>query len=363
MYLKSPARVAIIFALLATVGACSKKADQEQAPAVQAAIVPPPPAMPADVAAPSPDVEMKTQTPKPSYAIEEKRKELEEKSSPEATEPGTKVTAGGVDRSAQLTSGAISYTDGERKFIRTANMNFRVKDVYLSANAIEDVVAHLNGFVTQNNIASQVQATQRRPLANGKLMEISQYTVRGELIVRVPSPKTQEFLRLIADQIAFLDQRNFSAHDAQFDMLRKQLEYARNEETQEELGQASREGGKLAQRVDAINSRNETKATRDEARVQKKEFEDQVAFSTVNFTIYQSPNIVETEVKDVDAIFIQERPGFLTRLAAACHAGWDNLLDHVIDSMEFWPFWIVLLSVAILLIRVRQRRRIARAVK
>lgn len=361
MYLKSPARAAIFIAMLAIVGACSKKADPAQPAAVQATIVPPPPPpMEAQVeVAPVSNMAMAPPPEKPASPAAETR----EKMSADAIEPGTRVTAAGVDRSAQLTSGAITYTDSERKFIRTANMNFRVKDVYLSANAIEDVVAHLNGFVTQNNIASQVQATQRRPIGNGKLMEVSQYTVHGELIVRVPSPKTQEFLRLIAGQIAFLDQRNFSAHDAQFDMLRKQLEYARNEETQEELGQAAREGGKLPQKVEAINARNESKATRDEAKIQKKEFDDQVAFSTVNFTIYQLPNIVETEVKDVDVIFLQNRPGFFTRVAEACHAGWDRLLDHVIDIVEYWPFWIIIAAIAILFMRLRQRRRAARAVK
>jgi len=349
MLLKFPVRAVVCVAMLALAVACSKKSDSEPAAAKGPVVSEPVPAAPP----------MLTQAPAPDAAkarnaapFEEKRKEMADK----ALEPGTTASATGVDRSAQLRSGALTYTDSERKFIRTASMNFRVKDVYQSANAIEDVVAGLGGFVVQNNIASRVQGSQRRPIGDGKLMELTEYTVQGDLIVRVPSAKTQEFLRAIANQIAFLDQRNFAARDAQFDMLRKQLEYNRNQETQEELGQAIRDGGKLSQRTEAIDARNESKAARDEAKVQKKEFDDQVAFSTVNLSIYQLPNIVETEVKDIDAVFRQNRPGFFDRLAEAAIGGWDRLLDWSIGAIEIWPFWIVVAAIALVLRRVLKRK-------
>lgn len=350
-----PARAAICIALLTIIVACSKKMDTEPAPAAAPAPVI------AEAMAPPPTAKISVSTPvmaeRAAVSFEEEKRKVADKT----FEPGTTVSRTGVDRTAQLTSSAATYIDGERKFIRTASANFRVKDVYQSANAIEDVVAGLGGFVVQNNIASRVQGTQRHPIGDGKLMELSEYTVEGQLIVRVPSPKTQEFLRAIANQIAFLDQRNFAAHDAQFDMLRKQLDYARNQETQEELGQTIKEGGKLEQRADAINSRNEAKAARDEAKVQKKEFDDQVAFSTVSFSIYQLPNVVETEIRDIDAVFRQNRPGFLDRLSNAGIAGWDRLLDFSISAFALWPLWIVVALIVAVFLRFKRRKPTASA--
>jgi hypothetical protein len=355
MQTKYTARVAVCTISLAMIVACSKKATDSEPSAPQAPVVSevapasaaPPPAM---IPAPARALARSTTSP-----LGEERKIAVDN----ALEPGTTVSQMGVNRTAQLTSGAATYTDGERKFIRTASANFRVKDVYLSANTIEDVVSGLGGFVAQNNIASKIQGTQRHPIGDGKLMELSEYTVQGDLIVRVPSAKTQEFLRAIANQIAFLDQRNFAAHDAQFDLLRKQLEYLRNQETQEDLGQAIKGGGKLSQRADVISSRNETKAARDEAQIQRKEFEDQVAFSTINLTIYQLPNIVETEIKDIDAVFHQNRPSFFSRFVDAGTGGWERIVDFSIWLTEFWPFWIVIALIVIAFKRLKKRYTIA----
>jgi hypothetical protein len=345
---KHTVRAAICISMLSTVVACGKQAE---APATAMESTPKPAQVMADMAAPPPPPAAKAAG--QLSMLEQKKPSI----SSDLVEAGTGITNAGIDRTAQLTSSATSYTDNERKFIRTANMNFRVKDVYLSANAIEDVVATTGGFVIQNNISSQVRDTQVHPIGNGKLMQIAEYTVQGDLIVRVPSQKTQEFLRAVANQITFLDQRNFSAHDAQFDMLRKQLEYARNEETQQEQGQSIRDGGKLEQRTEAINARNDSKAARDEARVQKKEFDDQVAFSTINFKIYQLPDVTETEIKDIDAVFRQNRPGFLHRLGDACTAGWDRTLDLTITAVEWWPFWFIIAIIAVVIRRLGQRKR------
>lgn len=245
---------------------------------------------------------------------------------------------------AQLSSSAAasSFTEGERRFIRTAHAHFRAKDVYQSALAIEDAVAGQGGFVVKNDISSSVQRTQRRPSGDGKVIELAEFVVHGQLVVRVPSNKTQDFLRSIAGQIAFLDQRSFDARDAQFDLLRQQLDYRRNQETQEELGQANREGGKLVQKADVIASRSEAKAARDRARIAQKEFEDQIAFSTIRLSLYQLPNVRQTEVVDIDALFHQSRPSFGSRLGAALSAGWERTLDVCVQLVRVWPLWIVL---------------------
>jgi hypothetical protein len=260
---------------------------------------------------------------------------------------------------SQLSSSAVapSYTDGDRKFIRTAQVNFRVKDVYASALAIEDAVAGQGGFVVNNSIGSSVQRTQRRPIGDGKVSELAEYVVNGQLMVRVPSNKTQDFLRSIASQVSFLDHRNFNARDAQFDLLRQQLEAKRNQETQEELGAAAREGGKLSHKTEAIAARNETKAARDRARIAQKEFEDQIEFSTIQLSIYQLPAVRETVVADIDELFRQNRPALGGRLVEALRSGWTGMLDLLVSSAALWPLWIVLAGVVAGTLRFVGRRR------
>ena len=242
--------------------------------------------------------------------------------------------------SEQLVSGATSYVDAQRKFIRTANADFRVRDVYESAIAIENIVAKLDGFVVNNQLGANVDRVNRYSTGNGKLMELAEYTVRGNLTVRVPSDKTQDFLRAMVSQIEFLDQRHFEARDVQFELLRKQLEFLRNQEAQKQLGDLSTSPGKIADKAAIISGQNNTKAVRDEAAVLQKEVEDKVAFSTISLSLYQLSKVRKTEMDDVDAIAKAIRPGFFSRLFIAFSTGWYGLLDIVIELFTLWPLWL-----------------------
>lgn len=261
--------------------------------------------------------------------------EVASRSEPQV-EVDTRVDAG------QVSSSAATFDDGQRKFIRTAQAQFRVKDVYSSALAIEDVAAQQGGFIVNNNISAQTMRVQRRPAGDGKLIELVEYTVRGTLSVRVPSDKTQDFLRAIASQMEFLDQRSFDAADAQFQMLRQQLAYQREQQAQMELGQAMQSGDRLDRKSEVIAARTGAKLQRDEALIQQKEFEDKVDYSTITLTLYQLSKIRQTEMVDVEAVFQKHSPGFFTRLFDALRVGWYGVLDMFIGLMNVWPLWLVM---------------------
>jgi hypothetical protein len=256
---------------------------------------------------------------------------------------------------AQLTSSAATYSDTQRKFIRTAQAKFRVKEVYQSALAIEDAVAAQGGFVIKNDIATNIDSIRKRSLGNGQLVELAEYTVRGELTVRVPSEKTQAFLRSIIGQMEFLDTRSFVATDAQFALLREQLAYQRNQEAQQELGDAKEEGGKLGQKAAVISARSDAKSGRDEALIAQKEFEDRVAFATLDLSLYQLPNLRRTEMADMEAAVRENGPGFFTRLGKSLSTGWFGLLEVGLQVVKLWPLWLVLLLGVVVVRRLRRR--------
>ncbi len=242
----------------------------------------------------------------------------------------------------QVSSSAATYKDAKRKFIRNAQAQFRVKDVYRSALAIEDVAAAQGGFVVNNNIYAQTLNTQRRPAGDGMLVELTEYTVRGDISVRVPSDNTQAFLRAIANQMEFLDQRSFNAADAQFDILRQQLSFEREQQAQRDLGQAGRQGGHMLDKVDVISAQSSAKLQRDEALIQQKQFEDKVEFSTISLSLYQMSKIRKTELPDVEAIFRDNSPGFFSRLGESMRVGWYGILDLFVALMRAWPVWLLL---------------------
>ena len=314
-------------ALLLTIAACSR---QQNAP---------------ELAAMSESADMATAGAAPASAPEP-RQEAAKAAGDAAADAASDNSEPQIETDARVDPGQVSSTaatfdDGQRRFIRTAQAQFRVKDVYSSALAIEDVAAQQGGFIVNNNVSAQTMNTQRRPAGNGKLIELSEYTVRGNLVVRVPSAKTQAFLRAIASQMEFLDQRSFDAADAQFQLLRQQLAYQREQQAQQELGQAVQSGDRLDRKADVIGARTGAKLQRDEALIQQKEFEDKIDFSTINLSLYQLSKIRQTEMIDVEAVFQKHSPGFFTRLFDAMRVGWYGVLDLFIGLMNVWPLWLI----------------------
>ncbi len=339
MDLKTVTRAAGCIALIVAVAACSKKEEPMS--------VAPAPVMEERSANAADNVTAQAPPPAPA--------------APAAESAGTAVTA--ATTSQQMGSSAATFVDGERKFIRTAGASFRVKDVYVAALGIEDTVGAHGGFVVTNNIGTKTTNTERYPVGDGKMLELNEVTVTGKLTVRVPSAKTQEFLRAIVNHIVFLDERNFEARDAQFELLRKQLDAIRSQETQTDLGQAIQDGGKLTQKTEAIGARHDVKAARDAALLEKKEFEDRVAFSTINLTLYQPAKIVKTEYEDLESVFRKSRPGFFSRMGDEMRGGWDGLLEFVLVLVRIWPVLLIGGLVALAVWRFRSYRRKARALQ
>lgn len=218
-----------------------------------------------------------------------------------------------TNKSEQLSSTASTTVnpDSERKFIRTADAQFAVKDVYQSALAIEDAVGNSGGFVTQNNIRAEQQNNEHYAKGDGNIIDISEYRVTGTLTVRVPSNRTSEFLRAIANQIEFLDARNFSAVDAQFDILRQKN----------------------------ISATADTRSERGDSRVSEKEFADRVAFATITLNIYQANTVRKSEYADINAAVLQNRPSFFKRLVQSLATGWYGVLDVFLWLANVWPLW------------------------
>lgn len=337
-----------------SIAACSKQDSAAESSAVQSE-------MAADRSADATGGAMPASAPMPqearakASAEEDSVADFEAQISDAAVQTDTRVAP------AQVSSSANAYDDGQRKFVRTANAQFRVKDVYDSALAIEDVAAKEGGFVVANDISAQTFNVRRRPAGDGRLIELAEYTVRGTLTVRVPSENTQTFLRAIAKQMEFLDQRSFAAADVQFQMLRQQLAYQREQQAQQDLGQIAAGGGRIDMKADVISARTGAKLQRDEALIQQKEFEDKVAFSTISLSLYQLSKIRQTEMIDAEAVFQKHSPGFFTRLLDALRVGWYGLLDLLLALLHVWPLWLFVLAVVIGVRRWMVSRRRGRA--
>ncbi|GAB1594862.1 DUF4349 domain-containing protein [Lysobacter claricitrinus] len=265
------------------------------------------------------------------------------------------VTGPGVYADA-MGSAAMTQQVGSRRFIRTAQVEAQVRDVQRASVRIADLVASQGGFVTRDDVSTGIDRVEARPLGNGRLVELSTYTVRGDLQVRVPSDRAQMFLRSVAGEFEFLDRRHYEAVDAQFELMRRELARARHDQAQAAIGHAAEQGGKLADKTDAIQGRVDQQTARDEALVEQRTYEDRVEFATLDFALRQPQQVRRAERPDVDAILRNERPNFFARLGTAIAQGGRGLLDVLIAFIAVWPLWLGI-ALAVVVVRAWKRSR------
>ncbi len=271
--------------------------------------------------------------------------------------PASVIPASAIPASAIAATPAASTIGAKgRQLVLTASARFSVKNTYTSALAIEDAVLANDGYVVSNHIASTTVQHAQHSVGDGQLVRVAQVGVSGEMVVRVPSHKAQAFLRDIASQIQTLEQRNFVAKDVQFDMLRSQLDAARGQETQAELGLLARQPGYVIEKSAVLEARGQAKASRDEARIAQAQLADQVAFSTIALGLHQPLQVRSTQEADFEAASNAHRLGFAAQLQRALAGGWHGLLSLCIGAAALWPLWLLLMAVGGAAVAYRARR-------
>lgn len=238
-------------------------------------------------------------------------------------------------------SRAWTQADGTRRFIRTATVRGRVDDVERATGAIEALAAHHGGFTTRSTLDAQVQSVHRRRLGGTRAMELTVVRSQARVQVRVPSERAPAFLRALRPQLRFIDERSVEALDAQFELLRAQLAQSRARAAAAALADARADGGRLGAQVDAIAVRAQVQAEQDAALLAEREFEDRIAFATLDFALVEGDRLRRTEVVDIDAALGREGPPYLQQLADALRSGWDGTKALVVVLVAAWPLWLV----------------------
>ena len=239
--------------------------------------------------------------------------------------------------------------DTSRKFIRTAEMKFRAKNVYRSTYAIEDIAEKHMGFVTLSDLRSTVTRTERTPVSADSLLETTYYSVENRISMRVPNYSLDSTLREIASQIEFLDYRVIKAEDVSLQLMVNKWREKRAGKHYDRLKNAiDHRGKKLRETVEAEEALASKEETADYMRMDNLSMIDRMNYSTIDLVVYQRETIRHELLPNPKDIRIYE-PGFFSNVGASLRDGWNFLESFVLFLLKLWPLvpialvlWIVL---------------------
>jgi hypothetical protein len=226
--------------------------------------------------------------------------------------------------------------DTTRKFIRTADLKFKVKDVIKSTYDIEDITGRQEGFVTFTHLTSNIDQITTTSISADSSLISTYYTVVNSIVLRVPNVNLDTILKEIARNIDFLDYRTIKAQDVALEILANNLTQRRITKNEERLINAiDNRGKRLNETTSAEELLLNKQEQADKAKISNLSLSDQINFSTVNLSIYQQQTI-KREIILNDKNITAYEPKFGSKLLESLMYGWDILASVLIFITKLW---------------------------
>jgi Domain of unknown function (DUF4349) len=251
------------------------------------------------------------------------------------------ATAKSVSSSAAVENGK----DTTHKFVRTADLKFKVKSVIKSTYDIEDITNQQGGFVTYTNLTSNVNNVSTTAISADSSLETTNYLVTNTITLRVPNTKLDTTLKEISRNIDFLDYRIIKAEDVALSILSNNLAQKRAAKNEERLTNAiDNKGKKLNETTVAEEVLLSKQEQADNAKISNLSLKDQINFSTIKLSIYQRETI-KREVISNDKNITAYEPGFGSKFLESLKFGWEILESFIIFLTKFWGLFLFVVVV------------------
>lgn len=249
-----------------------------------------------------------------------------------------------TDSTAAIVSDSISSVADmkvkDKQFIKTADVNMEVKDVYNATIAIEKSVQELGGFVTNSNLQSNVVSENTYNTSNEEAMLIKKYQTENRMQVRIPTEKLGELLTAINTNKLFLNSRSINAEDVTANIKYSELEGKRNQKTSENIS-------KLKTNKDKVTLDDENMSEGNLQKLQSMNMTDDLKYSTIDIYIKEPQlRIAEIAVTNTTSIDNKYKYNFIYDAKDGFVYGFYLIQRIIVALINVWP--LVLIAAAIL---------------
>jgi hypothetical protein len=235
------------------------------------------------------------------------------------------------------TISATGLTDDSVKMVKTASMDFKVKDVYQSAKRIAQAARTMNGFITNRHLESVEENSKRLAIEDDSIQVISSYIIKADMLVRVPSEKLDDFIEQVSTTASFIKNSNLRIEDKSLQYLASNLKRQNREQLLNE------EGGKKRKTIESIHLLNQ-KDQMIEQELANKQVGSDVKYSTIQLSFFQDALIRKEIVANND--LAHYRLPFLKSIKTAFFNGWEYFLSFLVGLTSLWMFIVVAIVIA-----------------
>lgn len=229
----------------------------------------------------------------------------------------------------------------QRKFVRTADLQFKVKDARKSSEQIEDLTTRYGGFVTYSHLQSNVLEKKTVAISQDSLVEVSSVNIENAINIRVPDQHLLSVLKELNAMMLYVDHRTIKADDVSLQMLSNDLANKRQEKFVERSQSVHQNRkGNIGTAVEAEETLLSHQTNADENKVQNLSLQDRVDFSTITINLYQTTFLDKVIVENLQKIE-NYRTNVFVRIWDSVKIGWLFLEDLIVILLRFWAFLLL----------------------
>lgn len=236
----------------------------------------------------------------------------------------------------------VAYDDGIHKFIRTANMKFKVNDVVSATHTIENTILKNNGFIIKSNIANHNLLSQTINISKDSALIRYEYNLVANMELRVPYELLDSTLRQIAPLAVIVDLRTIEAADVTTQLMDEKFKQERLRKKQQRVSTAiNTRSGKLEDVVAAEESLDYAMEEADKAKIKEFSMNDKINYSAITINLYQDKISYSEKVLRQTEVIKEYRPGFGERAIDGFKTGWNIINNLFIFLITIWPLLLI----------------------
>lgn len=232
-------------------------------------------------------------------------------------------------------SSAATMSVKDKQFIKTADVNMEVKDVYDATISIEKSVQELGGFVTNSNLQSRVISEDTYNTSDEEAMLVKKYQTENTMQVRVPTLRLGELLTLINDKKLFLNSRIINAEDVTSNIKYAELEVKRIKKTGENISE-------LKTTKDKVKMSDENMSENNSQQLANLNITDNLKYSTVDIYIKEPKlRIAEIAVTNSKNIDNKYKFNFFYSAKNTFVEGYYLIQKLIVGLIMIWPILLI----------------------
>ncbi len=246
--------------------------------------------------------------------------------------------------------------DGTHKFIRTAQLRFRVKTIPEATYTIEDIVLRNNGFILRSSINNENSYSRSVNVSADSALVTYYGNLVADIRLKVPRNRLDTVLKEIAPLAIEISYRTVEAQDVTLQILSDKLKQERLAKKQKRVSDAiDDKGRKLDDIIDAENTLHRTQEEADNALLSAYSLNEQIEYSTIDIRLYQNQTKYSEKVLSEKAVKEYD-PGLLSKAGDSIKNGWTGLCEFLILMLNIWPVILILGIAVFFVLRYKKRK-------